>query len=121
MQSETHETLYRSLADITVRVKAALGEDDAETLMGLAGEHREVMDKLDRAGLSRDTGLLDLIKETHDQVYEIAAEIGSRRDELGRQLAMSGKKKRVSAAYARGSLGSALSLLSCQLCTDKPV
>lgn len=101
MQSETHETLYRSLADITVRIKTALDEKDAETLMGLAGEHREVMDKLDQAGFSQDTGLLDLIKETRDQVYEVVAEIGNRRDELGRQLMMSGKKKRVSAAYAR--------------------
>ena len=101
MQPETHETLYRSLADITVRVKAALGEDDAEALMCLAGKHREVMDKLDRAGLSQDTGLLDLIKETRDRVYEIVAEIGNQRDELGRQLVMFGKKKRVSAAYAR--------------------
>ena len=101
MQSETHESLYRSLSDISDRVKAALGEDDAETLMGLAEKHREVMDKLDQAGLSRDTGLLDLIKEARDQVYEVAAEIGNRRDELGRQLVMFGKKKRASAAYAR--------------------
>jgi hypothetical protein len=101
LQPETHETLYRSLADITVRVKAALCEDDAEMLMGLAGEHREVMDKLDRAGLSQDIGLFDLIKETRDQVYEILAEIGNQRDELGRQLVMFGKKKRLSAAYAR--------------------
>ncbi len=101
MQSETHETLYRSLADITVRAKAALSEDDAETLMGLAGEHREVMDKLDREGLGQGTELLELIKETRGQVYEIIAEIGNQRDQLGRQLVMSGKKKRVSAAYAR--------------------
>jgi len=101
LQPETHETLYRSLADINVSVKAALCEDDAEMLMGLAGEHREVIDKLDRAGLSQDTGLLDVIKETRDQVYEIVAEIGNQRDELGRQLVMFGKKKRLSAAYAR--------------------
>jgi hypothetical protein len=101
LQSETHKTLYRSLADITVRVKVALGEDGAETLMGLAGEHREVMDKLNREGLSQDIGLLDLIKETREQVYEVVVEIGNQRDELGRQLVMFGKKKKVSAAYAR--------------------
>ena len=101
MPSDTHETLYRSLADITLRVKAALGEDDAETLMGLAREHREVMDKLNRAGLSQGAGLLDLIKEARDQVYEVAAELGNRRDELGRQLVMFGKKKGAFAAYAR--------------------
>jgi hypothetical protein len=101
LQSETHESLYRSLSDISDRVKAALGEDDAETLIGLAGEHREVMDKLDRAGLSKDTGLLDLIKETRDQVYEVVAEIVNQRDEVGRKLVLSGKKKRASAAYAR--------------------
>lgn len=101
LQPETHETLYRSLADIAVRVKTALGENDAETLMGLAGEHREVMDKLDRAGLSQEPGLLDLINETRDQVYEIVAEIGNQRDELGSQLVMFGKKKKGFAAYAK--------------------
>lgn len=101
MQSETHEALYRSLADITVRVKATLGEDDAGTLMGLAGEHREVMDKLNKADLSQDTRLFELVEETRQQVYEVVAEIGKQRDELSRQLVLSGKKKRVSAAYAR--------------------
>jgi hypothetical protein len=100
LQPETHETLYRNLANITAKVKAALNEDDVETLMGLAGEHREVMDKLNRAGLSRDTGLLDLIKDAHDRVSEVVVEIGKRRDELGRQLVMAGKSKKVTAAYA---------------------
>ena len=87
--------------DITLRVKTAIDGDDVEALVGLAGEHRDVMDKLDRAGLSRDTGLLDLIKETRDQVCEVVARIGTQRDEVGRQLVMFGKKKRVSAAYVR--------------------
>ena len=101
LQPETHEALYKSLADIAVRVKAALGENDVEMLASLAGEHREVMDKLDRAGLSQDAGLLDLINETRDRVCEIVAEIGSRRDELGQQLMMFGKKKKGFAAYAK--------------------
>jgi hypothetical protein len=100
LQSEIHETLYRSLADITVRVKATLGEDDARALMDLAGEHRDVMDKLDWAGISRDPDLLEMIQKTRDQVYLAIAEIGRQRDELGRQLGMRAKKKMVSSAYA---------------------
>ena len=62
------------------------------------------MDKLNRAGLSRDAGLLDLVKETRDQVNEVVAEIGKQRDELCRQLVMFERKKRVSAAYAGNRL-----------------
>jgi hypothetical protein len=100
LQSETHETLYRSLADITVRVKAALGEDDARTLMGLAEEHKHVMDKLDRAGLSQDTRLLQRIEETRRRVCDVIAEISRQRDELVRRIALFKKKKMVSTAYA---------------------
>ena len=100
MQSEIHKTLYRRLADITVRVKATLAENDARALMGLAAEHRDVMDKLDRAGISRDPGLLEMVKKTHDQVTLAIVEIGRQRDELGLQLGMLAKKKMVSAAYA---------------------
>ena len=71
MQSEAHANLYRSLADITVRIKSALGEGDARALMGLTGERRDVIAKLDQGGLSKDTGLLDLIEETRDRVYEV--------------------------------------------------
>ena len=100
MQSETHETLYRSLADITAGINSALGENNARSIIGLAEEHRDVMDSLKRAGLSQDAGLLDRVKETRDQVYELVAEIDKQRDELGRQLVMFERKKRVSAAYA---------------------
>jgi hypothetical protein len=106
LQSETHETLYRSLADITVRIKSALGENDARAIIGLAEEHRDVMDSLKRAGLSQDAGLFDRVKETRDQVHEIVAEIGNQRDELGRQLVLFAKKKMVLSAYA-GNLKSA--------------
>jgi len=107
LQSETRETLYGSLADITARINSALGENDARALMGLAEEHRDVMDSLKRSGLSRDAGLLDRVKETRDQVHEVVAKIGKQRDELGRQLVMFERKKRVSAAYG----GSGLSVM----------
>lgn len=100
MQSKTHETLYRSLADITVRINSALGENDARAIIGLAEEHRDVMDSLKQAGLSQDAGLLDLVKETHDQVHEVMAQISKQRDELGRQLVMFERKQKVTAAYS---------------------
>jgi len=104
LQSETHETLYGSLEDITARIKSALGENDVRALIGLAEEHRDVMDSLKGAGLSQDAGLLDRVKQTRDQVYEVVAKIHKQRDELGRQLVRFERKKRVSAAYAGNRL-----------------
>jgi len=49
-------------------------------------------------------GLLDRVKQTRDQVHEVVAEIDKQRDELGRQLVMFERKKRVSAAYAGNRL-----------------
>ncbi len=63
MQPETYKTLYTSLLNINARVKAALGEDDAQTFMQLAEKHRNIMNKLDQKGLSQDTELLDLVEE----------------------------------------------------------
>ncbi|MBW2641744.1 MAG: hypothetical protein JRE10_16780 [Deltaproteobacteria bacterium] len=104
MQSETHETLYRRLADITDRTQFALDQDDFQVLMGLLQEHRDVMGKINRAGLSRDTNLMKLIEELNKQVQEVVQEIAKRRKELGRQLIMFEKKKKVSAAYAGAML-----------------
>ncbi len=104
MQSETHETLYRRLADITHRTRSALGQDDSRELMGLLREHRDVMGKINRAGLSQDIKLFKLVEEMHKQVQEAVEEIGKRRNELGRQLIMFEKKKKVTAAYAGAML-----------------
>jgi tetrahydromethanopterin S-methyltransferase subunit G len=104
LQSETYETLYGRLADITHRTKFALGQDDSQALMGLLREHREVMGKINRAGLSRDFNLLKRIEELHKQVQEVVEEIVKRRKDLGRQLIMVEKKKKVSAAYAGAML-----------------
>ena len=101
MQPETHETHYRNLLNITARIKSALDEKDARTLLQLAEEHRNVMDKLDRAGSIQEIELLDLIKETRDRVNEIVAEIGKQRDELGGQFVMFEKKKKASTAYVK--------------------
>jgi predicted GTPase len=101
LQPETYKTLYMTLLNINARVKAALGEDDAQTFMQLAEEHRNIINKLDQKGLSQDADLLDLVEEAREQVYEIAAEIGKHLDELSRQLVMFEKKKRASAAYAK--------------------
>ena len=100
MQSETQEALYKSLADITHRTKFALGQDNFGELMGLLKEHSDVMGKINRAGLSRNTNLLKLIEEIYKQVQEVVQKIAKRRKELGRELIMFEKKKKVSAAYA---------------------
>ena len=108
MQSDTHETLYTILGDITARIKSALVENDTRALIDLAEEHRDVMDALKELGLSQDAGLLDRVIQTRDQVCEAVEEMNKRRDELCRQLVMFERKKRVSSAYA----GSGLSVMS---------
>ena len=100
MQSETHEILYRSLADITDRINGAIEEDDVRTIIGLDEEHRDVMDSIKRVGLGLDIGLLHQVKETLDQVHEVISKIKKQRDELGRQLMGFERKKKVSSAYA---------------------
>ena len=104
MQSETHETLHRRLSEITDQTRFALGQDDFRELMRLLKEHREVMGKINRAGLSRDNNLLKLIEEVHKQVQEVVQKIAKRRKELGRELILFEKKKKVSAAYAGSRL-----------------
>ena len=104
MQSDTHETLYGRLADITHRTKFTLGQNDFQALTALLREHREVMGDLNRAGLSRDIDLLKLVEELQKQVQKVVQEIAKRRKELGRQLIMFEKKKKVSAAYAGSML-----------------
>ena len=101
MQSELHESLFNRLRDITARVKAALCDGDTEALERLALEHKTVMDKLNQAGLSKNADLIDLVKEVSDEVRETIAEIGKRRDEIGRELVTLGKRKKVAYAYAR--------------------
>ena len=100
MQSESYEALYGHLENITLRTRFALDQDDFKELMSLLQEQRDVMGKLDRAGLSRDTNLLKPIEELRNLVREVVEEIAKRRKELGRQLIMFEKKKKVSAAYA---------------------
>ena len=100
MRSETHETLYERLKDITHRTRSALDQNDFRALTTLLREHREVMTDLNRASPSRDTNLMKLIEELHKQVQEVVEEIAKRRTELGRQLIVFEKKKKVSAAYA---------------------
>jgi Skp family chaperone for outer membrane proteins len=104
LQSETHETLYKCLADITHRTQFALAQDDFQALTAMLREHREVMGDLNRAGLSQDINLLKLSEELHKQVQEVVQEIAKRQKELGRQLIMFEKKKKVSAAYAGAML-----------------
>jgi hypothetical protein len=100
LQSETHEILCRNLSDITDRVNCALEENDVLAIIGLAEEHKEVMDSLRQADLSQDAGMLDLLKETHDKILGTVAEINKQRDELGRQLVMFERKQKVTAAYS---------------------
>ena len=101
MQSEPHESLFRRLRDITARVKAALCDGDTEALEQLAPEHKTVMDELNQAGLSTNADLLDMVKDLSDEVRETIAEMGKQRDEIGEELVLFGKRKKVAYAYAR--------------------
>lgn len=106
MQSETHETLYRILADHADRVRGSLVATNPRTLAALAGEHRDLMERLYRAGKCQDPGLLELLEKTHKQLNRVTAEIRRQRDKLGRQLGMFGKQKKAAAAYTRNTAAS---------------
>ena len=101
LPSETHKTLYTTLADVALRVNAALEKEDATALLALAGEHRNIMDKIRQAGMGQDPELLEQVTKTRDQINLAMAAIRRRRDELGRQLGLNEKKKTVSAVYAK--------------------
>jgi hypothetical protein len=103
LQSERHESLFESLRGITARVKAALGDGDTEALDQLALEQKTVMNKLNQAGFSTNANLIDLVKELSDEVREVIAEIGKRRDEIGGELVTLGKRKEMAYAYARNA------------------
>ena len=100
MQSKPHESLFKRLHDITAGVKAALRDQDTEALKCLALEHRTVMDKLNQEGLSTNLDLIDMVREVSDEVHEVIAEIGKRRDEIAQQRLLFGKREKVAYAYA---------------------
>ena len=103
MQSEPHESQLKRLRDITARVKAALLDGNIEVLERLALEHKSVMNKLNQEGLGTNAALIDLVKEASDEVREVMAEIGKRRDKLGQQLVEMGKRRKMAYAYARNA------------------
>ncbi len=104
LQSEPHESLFRRLLDIDARVRAALERRDAEAVRELSKEHRDVMNSLGLAGLSKDPRLLDLAKEVKNQVSETIKEIEKRRHEIGRKLAVVAERKKVAYVYAKNAL-----------------
>jgi len=103
LQSEPYESLFRGLLDITSKARRAAHEGDIDALILLTKEHDYVMDKLNRTGFSKDPDLLDLVKEVHDQVGGIIAEIRKRRDEIGRELRTFVERKRMAGAYAQNA------------------
>ncbi len=96
-----HEMLYKSLHNITMKIKIALGDDDIETLVRLGEEHENIMNDLKQAGLSDDPEIFDLIKEVKDEVDELVAKIERMRNETGRELKKIGNGKKLTAAYGR--------------------
>jgi hypothetical protein len=101
LPSDTHKTLYKTLANVALRVKSTLEEEDATALLALVGEHRNIMDKIRQAGISQDPELLEQITKTREQINLAMTAIKRQRDELGRQLGVNEKKKTVSAVYAK--------------------
>ena len=103
MQFESPKSQFKSLRDITARVKEALLDGNIEVLERLALEHKIVMNKLNQEGLSTNAALVNLVKEARDEVGEVMAEIAKRQDELRRQLVTAGKRKEMACAYARNA------------------
>ena len=101
MQSKPHESLFKRLHNITARVKTALRDQDTEALKRLALECKTVMNRLNQDGLSTNVDLIHMVREVSDEVHEVIAEIGKRRDEIAQQILLFGKRKKVAYAYAR--------------------
>ena len=96
-----HKTLYKSLHDITMKIKIALGDDDIEALVRLAEKHENIMNNLKQAGLSDDPEIFDLIKEAKDEIDKLVAKIERVRNETGRELKKIEDGKKLVAAYGR--------------------
>lgn len=101
MQSEPHEDLLKKLSDITKEVKNALETNDTQSFPSLTKEHKNVMNALKKAGLSRDPQLFELVKEIRDQVHEVVKKMESRRRETAEELNAIGNKKKLAAAYGK--------------------
>lgn len=75
MQPDFHEILYQKLADVTDRVKLSLKDADPDILMLLAAEHSEIMENIHKAGLSKDSQIIDMVMCLRDQVADVITEI----------------------------------------------
>ena len=83
------------------KVTSAIHNGDAETLKNLAEENNLLMNELTRAGFSKNPDLLDPVKGVRKQVSEIISEIRKKRDEIGEELTVFGKRKNLVRAYAQ--------------------
>jgi hypothetical protein len=99
LQSETHKTLYRRLSDVTDDVRNALCVKNTEALAFLAETNKTLMNKIDRAGFTRDPSLIPMLKAVKEQVDEITVQIKTERDKIGLQLKAAGNRKKLAAAY----------------------
>ena len=75
MPLDSHEMLYRKLADIADRVRFALKETDPDELALLAEEHETIVKELQQAGISPDERLLGMLQALGRQVSEVITEI----------------------------------------------
>ena len=94
-----HEMLYKSLRDIIIMLKKAIGEHDIKTVVRLTKEHESIMNDLKQAGLSNDPQMLSMIKKIKEEIDEFIVEIERKRDETGRELKRIGNGKKLVDAY----------------------
>lgn len=101
MPSDNHETIFQQLLEINDRLKSALESEDLEVLEELSESHENVMKQLEAAGPCEDTGLMELLSRTRDQILDTCNEMEIRQNALAERLNSIKNKQKLFDAYKK--------------------
>jgi len=101
LQQSTHNILFTRLAGITRQIRDALAANNTEAMASLNREHKEIMDEIRAADLSRDPQLLEIAQQANSEVKELLRDLKEMRDELKNKLTGHDNKKKLAATYGK--------------------
>ena len=100
MPSEAMVQVYDRLMETAEQLQVALTEDsDAQVLLNLLEEHRQVMAQLKQLEPDIHPGSLGLISRAKEKVDELVGQISHQRDNLAGQIMQTRNRKRAFDAY----------------------
>lgn len=99
MQSDPHLALYTRLQEVNAGAKAALCAGNIEALQELTEEQQEVLKKLRKLGLSKNTELRDVLLDVRRQVDEVMSLLQKNREQTLDEMGTTVQKKKQAAAY----------------------